>query len=159
MTNAVLQKIPSEADFSSRLRSPAVAARLGLWLGIAFGICFLTGLISHYSQNGNQLIPFPTAPFWGYRFTQGLHVISGTAAIPLLLMSLWSVYPRLVERLLAGNARAMIVAGLERLSIAVQVAGGVFMLVTGLLNTAQWYPWSFPFRFGMNAPGGEVGAN
>jgi hypothetical protein len=34
---------------------------------------------------------------------------------------------------------------LERLSIAVLVAGAVFELVTGLLNTAQWYPWSFSF--------------
>ena len=146
MKGAVLQKIPTEADFSSRLRSPAVAARVGLWLGIAFGVCFLTGLISHYAQNGDQPIPFPTAPFWGYRVTQGLHVISGTAAIPLLLVKLWSVYPKLFERVPMGNVRAMTVAGLERLSIAVLVAGGVFMLVTGLLNTAQWYPWSFSFR-------------
>ncbi len=141
-----LPSIPSEADFTSRLRSPAVAARVGLWLGITFGICFLTGLISHYAQNGDQPVPFPTAPFWGYRVTQGLHVISGTAAIPLLLVKLWSVYPKLFERVPLGNLRTMAVAGLERLSIAVLVAGGVFMLVTGLLNTAQWYPWSFSFR-------------
>ncbi|MGA8847453.1 MAG: cytochrome b/b6 domain-containing protein, partial [Nocardioides sp.] len=146
MTNVVLQKIPTEADFSSRLRSPAVAARVGLWLGVAFGVCFVTGLISHYAQNGDQPVPFPTAPFWGYRFTQGLHVISGTAAIPLLLVKLWSVYPKLFERVPWGDVRAMTVTGLERLSIAVLVAGGIFMLVTGLLNTAQWYPWSFSFR-------------
>ena len=89
--------IPSEDDFTSRLRSPAVAARVGLWLGISFGVCFLTGLISHYAQNGNQPIPFPASPFWGYRVTQGLHVISGTAAIPLLLVKLWAVYPRLFQ--------------------------------------------------------------
>ena len=145
-TTLPIPPIPSEADFPSRLRSPAVAARVGLWLGISFGICFLTGLISHYAQNGNQPIPFPTAPFWGYRVTQGLHVISGTAAIPLLLVKLWSVYPKLFERIPFGDLRAMTVAGLERVSIAVLVAGGVFMLVTGLLNTAQWYPWSFSFR-------------
>jgi len=45
-----------------------------------------------------------------------------------------------------GDVRAMAVTGLERISIAVLVAGGVFMLLTGLLNTAQWYPWSFSFR-------------
>ena len=138
--------IPSEDDFTSRLRSPAVAARVGLWLGISFGVCFLTGLISHYAQNGNQPIPFPASPFWGYRVTQGLHVISGTAAIPLLLVKLWAVYPRLFQSMPWGNVRAMAVTGLERLSIAVLVAGGVFMLLTGLLNTAQWYPWSFSFR-------------
>ncbi len=144
-----LDRVPSESDFTSRLRSPAVAARVGLWLGIAFGVCFLTGLISHYAQNGDQPIPFPTAPSWGYRVTQGLHVISGTAAIPLLLVKLWSVYPKLFQGLPAGglrDLRAMTLNGLERLSIAVLVAGSIFLLVTGLLNTAQWYPWSFSFR-------------
>lgn len=146
MSAPALPTIPSEADFPSRLRSPAVAARVGLLLGITFGICFLTGLISHYAQNAGQPIPFPAAPFWGYRVTQGLHVISGTASIPLLLVKLWSVYPKLFERVPLGDVRAMTVAGLERVSIAVLVAGGVFMLVSGLLNTAQWYPWSFSFR-------------
>ena len=32
---------PSEADFTSRLRSAAVTARVGLWLGICFGVCFV----------------------------------------------------------------------------------------------------------------------
>ena len=145
----LLDKVPAESDFTSRLRSPAVAARVGLWLGIAFAVCFLTGLVSHYAQNGDQPIPFPTAPSWGYRVTQGLHVISGTAAIPLLLVKLWSVYPKLFQELPPGglrDVRAMAITGLGRASIAVLVAGGVFMLVTGLLNTAQWYPWSFSFR-------------
>ena len=53
---------PSEADFTSRLRSATVAARVGLWLGVCFGICFLTGLISHYAQNPDHPIPFPTSP-------------------------------------------------------------------------------------------------
>ena len=35
--------IPREDDFRSRLRSPAVAARVGLWLGICFGVAFVTG--------------------------------------------------------------------------------------------------------------------
>ncbi len=39
--------VPQENDFTSRLRSPAVAARVGLWLGICFGVTFLTGLLSH----------------------------------------------------------------------------------------------------------------
>ncbi|WP_323793931.1 molybdopterin-dependent oxidoreductase [Nocardioides sp.] len=142
----VLDRVPRESDFTSRLRSPAVAARVGLWLGIAFGICFLTGLISHYAQNGDQPVPFPTAPYWGYRVTQGLHVISGTAAIPLLLVKLWSVYPQLFKSMPWGDVRAMTISGLERLSIAVLVAGSTFLLVTGLLNTSRWYPWAFSFR-------------
>ncbi len=145
-TASSLPALPSEADFTSRLRSPAIAARVGLWLGITFGLCFVTGLISHYAQNGSQPIPFPAAPFWGYRVTQGLHVISGTAAIPLLLVKLWSVYPALFQRMPWGDLRAMTLVGLERLSIAALVGGGVFMLFSGLLNTAQWYPWSFSFR-------------
>ena len=34
--------------FSSTLRSTALTARLGRMLGIGFGICFLTGLLSYY---------------------------------------------------------------------------------------------------------------
>jgi hypothetical protein len=35
---------------------------------------------------------------WSPRITQGAHVISGVAAIPLLLAKLWSVYPHLFIR-------------------------------------------------------------
>ncbi|CAN5517955.1 molybdopterin-dependent oxidoreductase [soil metagenome] len=146
MTQRVTDAVPTEDDFTSRLRSPAVAARVGLWLGITFGICFLTGLISHYAQNPGQPIPFPTSPSWGYRVTQGLHVISGTAAIPLLLVKLWAVYPKLFERPATSSLRVLAVSLLERASIGVLVASGIFMLASGLLNTAQWYPWSFSFR-------------
>ena len=34
----------------------------------------------------------------------------------------------------------------EKASIAVLVAASIFQLVTGLANSAQWYPWSFSFR-------------
>lgn len=138
--------IPSESDFTSRLRSPAVAARVGMWLGIAFGVCFLTGLVSHYAQAPDQPVPFPAAPYWGYRVTQGLHVITGTAAIPLLLVKLWAVYPKLFAKVPFGNVRALAIEGLERLSIVVLVSGAIFLLVTGLLNSSQWYPWTFSFR-------------
>ena len=136
---------PSDADFTSRLRSPAVTARVGLWLGITFGIAFVTGLISHYAQNADHPIPFPTSPSWGYRFTQGLHVVAGTAAVPLLLVKLWTVYPLLFRRP-PGDVRRLAREGLERASIAVLVAAAIFQLVTGTLNSAQWYPWDFSFR-------------
>jgi hypothetical protein len=136
---------PTEADFTSRLRSATVAARVGLWLGVCFGICFLTGLVSHYAQNVAHPIPFPTSPSWGYRLTQGLHVVTGTASVPLLLVKLWSVFPRLFIRPPRGM-RALAVEGLERASIGVLVAASVFQLATGLANSAQWYPWSFSFR-------------
>ena len=114
-------------------------------LGICFGICFLTGLISHYAQNVDQPIPFPTSPSWGYRVTQGLHVITGTACVPLLLVKLWSVYPKLFQRPPKG-ARKLVVEGLERASIGVLVACAIFQLATGLANVTEWYPWNFSFR-------------
>ncbi len=136
---------PAPEDFTSRLRSAAVAARVGLWLGICFGICFLTGLISHYAQEPGHPVPFPASPAWGYRLTQGLHVVTGTASVPLLLVKLWSVYPRLFLRP-PRQLRALAVDGLERASIGVLVAAAIFQVASGLANSAQWYPWAFSFR-------------
>ncbi len=137
--------VPDENDFTSRLRSPAVASRVGVWLGICFGIAFLTGVISHQAQAADPLIPFPTRPVWGYRLSQGLHVITGTAAIPLLLVKLWTVFPKLFARP-PKRLRMLVVEGLERSSIAVLVSAAIFQLASGLANSAQWYPWGFQFR-------------
>lgn len=126
---------------ASSARGPAVAARVGIALGSAIAICFLTGLISHWIQHPPTWFVWPAHPAWLYRVTQGAHVISGVVAIPLLLVKLWSVYPRLFARPLFGNPlRAM-----ERGSIAVLVGSVIFQLVTGLFNTAQNYPWKFFF--------------
>ena len=141
-----LPQAPSPESFTSRLRSPAVAARIGLWLGISFAVCFLTGLLSHYAQAQNQPIPFPASPSWGYRVTQGLHVVSGTAAIPLLLVKLWTVYPALFDRPPLRHPGRLVLNLLERVSIAVLVAAAVFQVVVGLMNSTQWYPWAFSFR-------------
>lgn len=136
---------PTEESFTSRLRSAAVAARIGLWLGICFGIAFVTGLISHYAQAHHQPVPFPPSPAWGYRLTQGLHVVAGPMAIPLLLAKLWTVYPKLFARL-PRPSRADLPLALERGSVGVLVASAIFQLATGTANVAQWYPWSFSFR-------------
>jgi hypothetical protein len=138
-------RIPRDSDFTSRLRSAAVTARVGLWLGVCFGVAFLTGVISHYAQVPDQPLPFPTSPSWGYRVTQGLHVVAGTAAVPLLLVKLWTVYPRLFIRP-PRELRRLAVEAAERGSILVLVAAAVFQLASGLANAAQWYPWSFSFR-------------
>lgn len=138
-------RVPAETDFASRLRSPAVASRIGLWLGVTFLVCFLTGLVSHYAQAGSQPVPFPTSPAWGYRVTQGLHVLSGTAAVPLLLVKLWTVYPLLFRRP-PRVLRGLLLDLLEKGSIAVLVGAAIFQLVTGLANSTQWYPWAFSFR-------------
>ena len=138
-------KVPAEEDFTSALRSPAVAARVGLWLGICFGLAFVTGLVSHEAYVAHPVIAFPTRPLWGYRVTQGVHVAAGTAAIPLLLVKLWSVFPKLFARP-PRALRTLALHGLERASVAVLVAAAIFQLASGLANAAQWYPWSFHFR-------------
>ena len=92
-----------------------------------------------------QPIPFPTSPSWGYRVTQGLHIITGTACVPLLLVKLWTVYPKLFQRPPKG-LRPLALEGLERASIGVLVASAIFQLATGLANITEWYPWDFSFR-------------
>ena len=141
----LVEKAPDESDFTSRLRSPAVASRVGLWLGIAFGLCFLTGLLSHQAQSPDPVFTFPTRPVWMYRFTQGLHVTAGTAAVPLLLVKLWAVFPKFFARP-PKEPRALLVEVLERGSIGVLVASSIFQLATGIANSAQWYPWTFDFK-------------
>jgi len=137
--------VPREEDFSSRLRGPEVASRVGLWLGICFAVAFLTGLYSHLAQAAYPVLPLPVRPAWLYRVTQGVHVAAGTAAVPLLLVKLWTVYPKLFVRP-PRQRRALLLHGLERGSLGVLVAGAVFQLATGLANASQWYPWTFSFR-------------
>jgi DMSO/TMAO reductase YedYZ molybdopterin-dependent catalytic subunit len=126
---------------TSPLRSTAVTARVGLALGVAVAVCFLTGLISHFIQHPQPWFWWPARPVWLYRLSQGLHVATGIAAIPLLVVKLWSVWPKLFERPFLGGP----VRQLERLSILVLMASMLFQLSTGLLNTAQWYAFEFFF--------------
>ncbi|MFJ3923323.1 molybdopterin-dependent oxidoreductase [Streptomyces sp. NPDC090022] len=129
--------------FKGRLHDARTATAIGRWLGPAMVVCFVTGVLSHYLQHPPVWLAdrLPSHPSWGYRVTQGLHVIFGIAAIPLLLAKLWAVYPRLFAWPPVRSLRH----GLERLSVAVLVAAGIFELFTGLLNTFQWYPWPFSF--------------
>lgn len=138
-------RVPRREDFGSPLHSPAVAARVGVWLGACFGIAFLTGLVSHFAQTTPGWLTFPTRPVSLYRVTQGLHVLSGTAAIPLLLVKLWTVYPRFFLRP-GPRLRQVVVHVLERASVGILVAAAIFELASGLLNSTQWYPWHFGFR-------------
>ncbi|MGU3498082.1 molybdopterin-dependent oxidoreductase [Mycobacterium sp. C31M] len=123
------------------MRGTAVTARVGVALGIAITVCFLTGLLSHFIQHPQPWFFWPTRPVWLYRLTQGLHVASGIAAIPLVVVKLWSVWPKLFERPVIGGPVRM----LERASILVLVASILFELTTGLLNIAQWYAFKFYF--------------
>ena len=94
---------------------------IGRWLGIAFGICFLTGVLSHLHQDGPAWLTLPTRPASAYRFTQGLHVISGVVSVPLLLAKLWTVYPRLFARPPSAVRQALTTLA-ERGSILVLVS-------------------------------------
>lgn len=127
--------------FESSAHDARVSARLGVLVGIAFGICFLTGLVSHAIQHPPSWFWWPSSPAWLYRVTQGVHVATGVAAIPLLLAKLWSVYPRLFDRPVVRSP----LHGIERASILVLSGSALFMLVTGIFNTAQNYLWGFYF--------------
>ncbi|WP_295693062.1 hypothetical protein [Lapillicoccus sp.] len=126
---------PRTADFRSPLHGPRVTARLGVWLGSAFVVCFVTGLISHYHQHPLPFFVIPPDPAWGFQVSQGIHVAAGTACFPLLLAKIYSAYPRLFERPLVPSP----LKALERGSIAVLVASSFLQVVTGIINVAQWY--------------------
>ncbi len=110
-------------------------------MGICFGICFVTGMLSHYQYQPWSWLPEPANPLWGYRLTQGLHVATGVTAIPLLLAKLWSVYPNLFRWPPIRSVKHAI----ERLSVFVLVASALVQLTTGFLNTLDWYPWPWSF--------------
>lgn len=130
------------ARFASPTRSTRLTVVLGRWLGLSFTICFLTGLFSHGLQEPPSWMFFPTSPVWIYQLTQGIHVTTGIAAIPLLLAKLWSVYPELLK----WPPVKSVTHALERASIALFIASSLLQLTTGLINTYKWYPWPFPFR-------------
>ncbi len=100
---------------------------------------------SHFQYTSPGWLPIGPNPAWLYRVTQGVHVATGIASIPLLLVKLWSVYPRFFIRPPKAR-RDQLVDLLERASIGVLVAAAIFQLASGLLNIAQWYPWDFSFR-------------
>ncbi|MEV4310756.1 molybdopterin-dependent oxidoreductase [Actinocrispum sp. NPDC049592] len=131
-------KLPT---FKSAAHHERATARIGLWLGIAFVVCFITGLLSHAVQHPPSWFFWPSRPVNLYRITQGVHVVSGIAAIPLLLAKLWSVYPKLFERPLVRN----LPHALERGSILVLSGAAFFELTTGILNVAQNYKFTFFF--------------
>jgi hypothetical protein len=127
--------------FSSPVRSTALTARIGRVLGICFGVCFVTGMLSYYQYQPWSWLPEPASPVWLYRFTQGLHVATGTATIPLLLVKLWSVYPNLFR----WPAVRSLKHAAERLSVFVLVSTALVQLTTGYVNTLNWYPWPWDF--------------
>jgi DMSO/TMAO reductase YedYZ molybdopterin-dependent catalytic subunit len=128
-------------NFTSPARSERTTATLGVVVGVLFGVCLLTGLLSHLIQQPPSWFSWPSRPVWLYRWSQGLHVVCGIAAIPVLLAKLWSAYPNLYRwPPVRGVAHAI-----ERAGIAPLLAGALLLLVTGLMNIGYWYGWGFDF--------------
>ena len=127
--------------FTSPVRSTALTARLGRALGTAFLLCFLTGLLSYTQYLSTPGLPKPVVPAWGYRLTQGIHVTTGIASIPLVIIKLWSVYPNTFRWPPVPSAKRL----LERLSLALLIAATLVQLVTGYLNLLDWRPFGWDF--------------
>jgi DMSO/TMAO reductase YedYZ molybdopterin-dependent catalytic subunit len=146
----------------SPVRGPWLTSVLGSVLLASIPVMFATGLLSYAAYNpdlspvndetpgkgvlGFYLFSWPTHPIWLYRLNQGVHVTLGLVLVPVLLVKLWSVLPKLFEwPPLRSPAHA-----LERLSLFLLVGGAVFEFATGILNIQTWYkfPGSFyPLHF------------
>jgi hypothetical protein len=125
-------------------RGERVATFLGLALGVSFSACFLTGLYSHLAQHPPDWFELPSQPAGLYRLTQGIHVATGIAAVPLLAAKLWSVWPKLFRR----PAIASVAHAFERLSLVPLVGGAIFLLFSGVANIDLWYPLPLFFPAG-----------
>ena len=124
-------------------RTPRMAVVIGRLLAVAFLLCFGTGLFSHFLQNPLPWMVFPTRPVSLYQVTQGIHITAGILCFPLLLAKLYIVFPQLFQTPPVRSFPHF----LERASIAVFVSTSIVQIVTGLLNTYQWYAlFPFPFR-------------
>ena len=130
-------------SFTSDLRGPRTTARVGVWLGVAFAVAFATGLYSHASQLATPAraaadrpeppLPGDPGPARRRRHRRGT---------PAARQALVGVPPAVREA--TALRRAMLLLHLlERVSIALLVGAAIFQLVTGLANSAQWYPWPF----------------
>jgi hypothetical protein len=130
-----------QGRYQSPLRDERLAAILGASLGALFLICFVTGLYSHLQQHPISWLPVPARPVGLFRITQGVHVAAGIASMPVLAAKLWLVWPRLV----ASPPAKRLAHVVERIGLLPLVAGGIFMVFSGIANVAQWYPWHFAF--------------
>ena len=110
-------------------------------LGIAISISLITGLLSYYQYLPWSWLPAPASPAWGYRLTQGLHVATGTATIPLVLLKLWSVYPNTFRWPPFPSVKRAV----ERLSLVILVGSMLLQLLTGFLRVLNWLPFGWDF--------------
>ena len=110
--------------------------------GIAFTICFVTGLISHLIQHPPSWFTWPTRPAGLYRVTQGLHIATGMASIPLARRQALGGGPPVLGP--AGRARRRRTAW-SGSSCSRWSAAACSSWSPARLNTFKWYPWGFFF--------------
>ena len=127
--------------FRSPLHSVRVASILGIALGVTFTVCFITGFASHLIQHPPSFFTWPSRPAWLFRVSQGVHVATGIASIPLLLAKLWTVYPRFWTYPPIRTAAHAV----ERLALLPLVGGSLFLLFSGVASIFRWFPWEFSF--------------
>jgi len=124
-------------------RNPRTAVVLGRLLGLAFIVCFGTGIYSHFIQDPLPGMAFLTRPIWLYQVSQGIHITAGILCFPLIFAKLYAVFPELFQSPPVRSFPHF----LERASIALFVAASLVQITIGLLNTYQWYAlFPFPFR-------------
>ncbi len=130
-----------EGSFDSPVHEARTAAWLGVALGISFTVCFATGIFSHLIQHPPSWFANPARPVWLFRVTQGVHVTTGIASIPLLLAKLWTVYPHFFTMPPLRSVAHLI----ERISLLPLVGGSVFLLASGVASISKWFPFGFSF--------------
>ncbi len=128
--------------FHSQLHSEWLAAVMGIALGVSFTVCFLTGMVDYLAQHPPYWFHLPVHPVNLFRITEGVHVLTGIIAIPLLLAKLWVVYPNFF----AYPPVRSVAHALERISLVPLVGGALFELATGVANISYWYS-PMPFNF------------
>jgi DMSO/TMAO reductase YedYZ molybdopterin-dependent catalytic subunit len=138
------------AVWTSPLRGPWLASALSVGLLALFGADLVTGYLSAVAYQPalgqNDLFgggldrhllgwTWPTHPAWLYGATQGVHVVAGAMAVPVLAAKLWAVMPKLYK---VPPVRSPAEA-LERGSLGLLVGSSIFLLVSGLWDIAYWY--------------------
>jgi DMSO/TMAO reductase YedYZ molybdopterin-dependent catalytic subunit len=124
-------------------RTPRTAVVIGRLLGVAFLLCFGTGVFSHFLQDPLPWMRFPTRPVFLYQVSQGVHITAGILCFPLLFAKLYAVFPELFQTPPIRSFPHF----LERASITLFVSASLVQIATGMLNTFQWYAlFPFPFR-------------
>ena len=134
--------VSSKLAPSDPVRGPRTAVVVGRLLGLAFAVCFATGLFSHFLQDPLPWMRLATRPVTIYQITQGVHVATGLASVPLLLAKLWTVFPRLFT----WPPITSRVHLLERTLIGALVSASLIELTIGVMNIYHWYDWPFSFR-------------